>query len=273
MAFTDNSDLYAAITDDGVERIIQHIMLQRPSYFNHATADVIADDSKWCANVDHTQDVIDYSNPLFMEWDPLPVIGVDSPPVTIGFCAQAVKASIDFHPSSLIDLPVELEPPLKEQRFGLMAVICATIHCPEDDQTQRIPVEEPNKSKEQEPIPPVHVPGKPNCFCLEVYATGYFKREVILGKERVLAQVENVEIVDVQPERLEANMECYIKLALNLILRQRLSFLLETFFFEIDLFTLATVTLSPTTNPPVPNNPAVEDDQLKVFMTMTTAGT
>lgn len=270
MAFTDNSDLYAAITDDGAERIIEHIMLQRPSYFNHATADVIAIDSRWCTGVEHTQDVIVYSNPIFMEWDPLPVIGVDSPPVTIGFCAQVVKVSLDFHPSSIIDLPEELEPPLKEQRFGLMAVICATIHCPEDDQTKRIPVEEKDKSGEQVPIPPIHVPGEPNCFCLEVYATGHFQREIILGVERVLAQVENVEIVNVEPERMEANMECYIKLALNLILRQRLSIPLETFFFEIDLFDLVTVTLSPTTNPPVPNNPAVEDDRLKVFMTMTT---
>jgi hypothetical protein len=272
MAFTDNSDLYAAITDDGVERIIQHVMLQRPSYFNHATADVIADDSRWCARVEHTQDVTDYFNPIFMEWDPLPVIGVDSPPVTIGFCAQVVKALLDFHPSNIIELPAELAPPLNEQRFGLMVVICATIQCPDEDQIVRIPVKEKDKSGEQEPIPPVHVPGKPNCFCLDVYATGHFQREVILGQERILAQVENVEIVDVEPERMEANMECYLKLALNLILRQRLSIPLETFFFEIDLFDLATVTLSPTTSPPVPNNPAVEDDQLKVFMTMTTAG-
>ena len=271
MAFTDNSDLYAAVTDDGVGRIIEHIMLQRPSYFNHATADVIADPKKWCARVPHTKDVTDYFDPIFMEWDPLPVIGVDSPPVTIGFCAQVTKALIDFHPSNLIELPDELAPPLSEQSFGLMAEICATILCPQEDVVRKIPVVEPDQTGE-EPIPPVPVPGEPNCFCLEVYATGDFQREDILGKERILAQVKNVEIVDVRPERMEANMECYIKLALNLILRQRLSIPLETFFFEIDLFDMATVTLSPTSNPPVPHNPAVEEDQLKVFMTMTTTG-
>jgi hypothetical protein len=33
---------------------------------------------------------------------------------------------------------------------------------------------------------------------------------------------------------------------------------------------MGTVTLAPTGNPPVPNNPAIEDDQLKAFVTLTT---
>jgi hypothetical protein len=32
---------------------------------------------------------------------------------------------------------------------------------------------------------------------------------------------------------------------------------------------MGTVVLTPTPNPPVANNPAIEDDQLKAFITMT----
>jgi len=35
------------------------------------------------------------------------------------------------------------------------------------------------------------------------------------------------------------------------------------------LFDIATVTLAPSPNPPVPNNPAIEEDQLKIFIKMT----
>jgi hypothetical protein len=38
MAFTDNSDLYGAINEEGINLIAQHIMRQRPSLFNYGTA-------------------------------------------------------------------------------------------------------------------------------------------------------------------------------------------------------------------------------------------
>ena len=42
----------------------------------------------------------------------------------------------------------------------------------------------------------------------------------------------------------------------------------QTFFVDFPLFGLGTVSLSPTPNPPVPFNPAIEEDQLKAFVTM-----
>jgi hypothetical protein len=37
--FTDNCDLYGAIHEDGINRVVRHIMRQRPSLFNYGTAD------------------------------------------------------------------------------------------------------------------------------------------------------------------------------------------------------------------------------------------
>jgi hypothetical protein len=267
MAFTDKCDLYVAVHEDGVNRIIRHIMLQRPSWFNFATTDVAGNRELWCASVDYTKDVTNYGNPIFTIQDPLPVIGVDSPPVGLSFCAQLVKPEIDFHPSNVITLPAELNPPLKEQRFALHFTVCGAIGCPSDKAIEAIP--DPGPQKEGKTVPPVHIPGELECFCLDVYLVGHFERAFVHSKESLLGKVDGLDIVDIKPDRLEDNIVCYIKTAVTLALRQKLAIPLSTFFFSFPLFGMATVTLFPTPNPPIPNNPAIEDDQLKAFITMT----
>jgi hypothetical protein len=269
MALTNNCDLYAAIHEAGVNRVIQHIMLQRPSMFNYATADVVGNRELWCHAVKATDDVKKYGNPLFTVLPPLPVIGVDSPPVGLSYIVQLLKFEIDFHPGNVFGLPPELDP-LKEQHFALHFAVCGSLGCPDDRVLEQVPVLPPSTNKERpDTMPPVHVPGKIECFCLDVYVVGHFERALILGKESLLGKVDGVEIVDIKPEGLENNIECYIKTAVTLTLRQKLAIPLATFFVSFPLFGMGTVTLSPTTNPPVPNNPAIEEDQLKAFMTMT----
>ena len=270
MAFTDNCSLYAAVHEEGVNRVIQHIMLQRPSMFNYATADVAANRELWCAQVKYTDDVIKYGNPIFTILPPLPVIGVDSPPVGLSYVVQLTKFEIDFHKGNVISLPPELNPPLKEQSFALHFSVCGGLGCPDDRELEKIPVVPPSTRKENvEKVPPVFISGKPQCFCLDVYVVGHFERAFILGKESLLGKVDGVEIVDIKPEGLENSIECYIKTAVTLSLRQKLAIPLSTFFVSFPLFGMGTVTLAPTPNPPVPNNPAIEDDQLKAFITMT----
>jgi hypothetical protein len=269
MAFTDNCDLYAAVHEDGVNRVIQHIMLQRPSMFNYATADVIANRELWCEQVKHTADVTKYGNPIFTELPPLPVIGADSPPVGLSYCIQLLKFELDFHPGNVIGLPPELGT-LQEQHFALHFAVCGALGCPDDRLLDRVPVYPPGQNKDrQEPYPPVQVPGKLECFCLDVFVVGHFERASILGKESLLGKVDGVEIVDIKPEGLENSIECYIRTAVTLTLRQKLAIPLATFFISFPLFGMGTVTLSPTPNPPMPNNPAIEEDQLKAFISMT----
>jgi hypothetical protein len=271
MAFTDDCDLYAAVHEDGVNHAIGHIMRQRPSLFNYATADVIANRKLWCREIKHTEDVAKYGNRLFTEMPPLPVIGSDSPPVTVGFCVQVTKAELDFHPGGVLALPPELSPPLGEQRFALHFEACGAVACPSQRELDQIPVftpTQPGTDEKRETPPPVHVPGRLNCFCLEVFVVGHFTRAFIATEERLLGEVDGIEIVDIRPEALEANIECYLKTAVSLVLRQKLAIPLATFFFEFPLFGMGTVSLSPSPNPPVPNNPAVEEDQLKAFISM-----
>ena len=113
MAFTDNCDLYGAIHEDGVNRAFRHVMRQRPSLFNYATADIAANRELWCSKIDATNDVTKYGNPLFTIMDPLPLLGADAPLVSIGFIAQLTAAKVDFYKGNTIALPAELAPPLQ----------------------------------------------------------------------------------------------------------------------------------------------------------------
>lgn len=272
MAFTDNCDLYGAVHEDGVNRVIHHIMSQRPSLFNYATAGVAANPKLWCTKVAHTADVTKYGNPLFTILPPLPLLGADAPPVGIGFCAQLVQAQIDFHPGNTVTLPTELNPPLQEQHFALHFRVCGAVECPSPELVDHVPVSgDPagRDNQKQPPGPPIVFPGVTHCFCLDVYAVGHIVREFIAGREALVASVDEMDIVDIKPDALESNMICYLMTTANVVLREKLTIAIETLMVSFPLFGLATVTLSPTPDPPIPNNPAVEDDQVKVFITMT----
>src|SRR6266508_2955107 len=269
MAFTDNCDLFGAVHEDGINLIIRHIMQQRPSMFNYGTADVAGNKELWCnKKLKFTDDVIKYGNPIFTVQDPLPVLGTDSPPVTLGFCVQLTKALVDFHKSNVLSLPAELNPPLKEQHLALFLQICGAIGCPSDRVIDKIPVV-PGQKSEGRKIPPIFVPGELKCFCLDVFVVAHAAREFINGKESLVGKVDGIEIVDIKPDELEFNIECYIKTAVSLVLRQKLTVPLDTFFLKFALFGQAGINLFPTPIPHVPNNPAIEDDQLKAFVTMT----
>lgn len=274
MALTDNCDLYASIHENGVNRIAKHIMRQRPSWFNFATADVTANRELWCEIPEFSTDVPGFNNPIFTIVPYLPVIGTDSPPIGMGFNVQIIRSRVDFHPSNVITLPPELGPTLDTQRLAIELRVCGGIRCPEPDALDATPVNPPSgprKDEQRQPQPPVPVPGRMTCFCLDVIAVAHVEREFINGQNQFVAKIDGVEIVDVKPEKLEATIECYVRTAVSLFLRQKLAIPLETFFVDLPLFGPGTVSLSPTPNPPVPHNPAVEDDQLKAFVTMTVA--
>jgi hypothetical protein len=268
MALTDKCDLYAAVHEDGVNRIIQHIMLQRPSLFNYATTDIMADRTLWCSDVACTNDVTKNNNPLFTQMDPLPVFGTDSPPVTLSYCVQLTKCNIDFHGGN-IPLPSQLNPPLAKQHFALQLQVCGGLGCPDVRDLEQIPITSPAQEKEGQKLPPVHIPGKIQCFCLDVYVVGHFERENRQGMAYLVGKIDGIEIVDIQPEGLENSIECYIKTAITLLLRQKAAVPLATLFYRTTLLNIVNITLTPTPTPPVPDNPAIEEDQVKVFIDMT----
>jgi len=271
MPFTANCDLYAAVHEDGLNLIARHIMLQRPSLFDYATAEIADDPELACSKVPRTPDVDKY-NPtrIFHIQDPLPVLGVDAPPVGLNYAVQLIDAKIDFFPENVVPLPAELNPPLPNQHFSAMVRICAGIDCPGLDFISQIPPGSPlDPAENQNPPEVVPRPRRLQCFCLDAFLIGHVQL-VTSGSQTLLTGiVDTVDIVELQPEGLKENLDCYLLTTLSVLLREKLTIPLDTLFIDLskDLEnSLVNVTFVLPPNPPIPNNPAIEDDQIKAFL-------
>ena len=128
MAFTDRSDLFGSVHEDGINLVLRHLMRQRPSLFNYATPEFALNPTLLCQPIAADQRVLDAGNPLFTELEPLPIVGA---PFDLGvnFCLQLTDAAIDFHRGQVIALPDQLGE-LGEQRFAMMATAVGGIDCP-----------------------------------------------------------------------------------------------------------------------------------------------
>jgi hypothetical protein len=279
MGFTDNCDIFASFREEGFNQIINHVRRQRPSLFNYGTADVAKNRELLCKAIDVHPIVFIRNNPLLTIVDPLPIPGTN---YGVNFAVQLVEFQIDFHPGDEIDLPMELNPPLNEQRLAIKLTLCGGIGCPPEgvvdqfipppDDKSRPDNRNPDRPAEREPLIPLPT-RELTCFCLEAYATGGIRIVNYNGKPYLEPFIDEFEIVDIQPADLENSLECYIGLMLKLAVLPGLRILLKHAPLNLtqgatDLFPQPTnVVLSPMpVSAALPNNPAIEEDQLKVFI-------
>lgn len=262
MAFTDNSDLYGAIQEDGINIVAQHVMRQRPSLFNYGTDLVASNPELLCKTIDPAPAVLERGNPLISVEDPLPVLGTNGA-VALNFCFQLTDVKVDFHPGNVITLPPELNPPLGAQHFAIQVHVCGGLGCPSKEIVDEIEDITPTLThrvpKEGAPIVP-HP--RMECFCLDLFVVGHAEVTGTVGNQRLLGKIDGLEIADIEPEGLENSLECYLNLLLQLVILPRASFAIEN--MVLGILNLATITLSASTT--VPNNPVIEDDQLKIFI-------
>ena len=272
MAFTDNCDLYAAVSEDGINLVAKHVMTQRPSLFNYATKYIFDHQELACQPVPHTIDVTNHSNPLFSVVPPIPIFGADSPPVGLNFCIQLVEAEVDFYPGNLIHLPPELNPPLAQQHLALKVRVCGGLDCPSSELIDSIPISlPPTASSDQKQPPPEQVvppTRKLQCFCLDAFVVAHVAVQNVFGKPTLVGRIDGVHVTGIKPEGLSANIDCYLRTTFAVLLKEKLAFPVSKMLFDISLLNLANITATLTPNPPIPNNPAIEDDQLKVFMNL-----
>jgi len=274
MAFTDNCDLYAAVHEDGINRVIHHVMRQRPSLFNYASDYIAKNEGLWCWKVDRTSDVEKYNHAfIFKIEDPIPILGADAPPVALNFCAQLVAAKIDFHPGNVIALPAEMNPPLQPQHLAFAVRLCGALDCPAPDLLGKIPPGQGEtgflgsaEGHQRPKLPPEVPPTRHlNCFCLDAFLTGHVERQTAFGETWLVGVVDDVDIVDIKPDQLEDAVNCYLKTLANVLLKEKLAIRMKLLLLNVPLLKLAKITVKPSPNPPIPNNPAIEQDQLKAF--------
>jgi hypothetical protein len=267
MAFTDHCDVFASFHEQGFNRIVEHLMRQRPSLFNYATRQIAADLELLCCVIKPHPIVHLRQNPLLTIEDPLPIPGS---PYGVNFAAQICALQVDFHPGNVFGLPPELHPPLGDQRLALHVKVCAGIGCPPRELVDRLippPSQREHGSKETSATgPPIPLPTRGlDCFCLDAFAVGGVRIRHYDGKPWLEPFLDDLEIVDIQPAGLENSLECYIELLLRLVVLPKMRFLLEVAPLEI-LKDLVSAVVTPATSPALANNPAIEQDQLKAFI-------
>src|SRR5690242_13113579 len=106
MAFTDHSDMFAAVHESGINATIGQLMLQRPSMFNYATILFTqALRSQLCVPITTPPG----GGPLFTVEPQLPVLGAPRP-LGLDWCLQLSDVSVDLFPGNTLPLPPELDP-------------------------------------------------------------------------------------------------------------------------------------------------------------------
>lgn len=273
MAFTDFCNVFVSAHEDGFNKILRHMAEQRPTLFNYGTQWFANATGRLCHEIRAHPEVTRRGNPLITVEDPLPIPGTNGL-YGVDFCIQLVEANIDFFPENSANLPGELDP-LPRQHVALHARFCVGIRCPNprlaEDIGDGLANEPPKDPKDERPgdapRPPITpIPGeKVQCFCLDIYATLQLERLVVSGIEHIVLRLEGFEIVDIKPEELENALECYVAAVLRVGILPKMRIAVDTMAFELGAFMTLTAGLTPI-SANVPHNPAVEDDQAKLFI-------
>lgn len=311
MALTDFSDIYAALHDAGINRVIKHLMQQRPALFNYGTENVRRNLGLLCTPITADPGVTSFLTVL----DPIPVIGVNN--LGLDFCIQLTDLEFDFYPSDTVTLPTELNT-LAAQQFALKISVCAGLSCipkrirdtirpgtllpgalgslrsmDKQIRSQAVfnAISDQARAAASQIVPAtlsqlrgfnpglintgiftspgiiVVPPERLECFCLSVYVTGTSR---IIGNppnQTLVLDVERIEIVDITPQGLENGIECYLQLVLDkAILPQMLVGVSELIFSPVSLGTAGELLFSASTA--APHNPAIEENQLKLFVNL-----
>ena len=284
MAFTDNCDIFISLLEAGINRVLNHVRRQRPSLFNYGSEAVRADESLLCSQIDVHPVVRARNNPVVTVRPELPAVPILGSNYVIDYCAQLTKAAVDFHPGNVFALPPELGV-LAPQRFAILATVCAGLGCPPDDVVDHMPPAEPTgrsqpagtaghpqRAANDEPRRPPELirSRRLRCFCLDGFVVGSVDFVGPTGSQHVEGKLQGLEIVDIKPDGLEGALECYAALEVKLVVLPLLGVYVIK-MVEDDLMGAAvTVEPSPVTAA-LPNNPAVENDQIKVFLDLTAA--
>lgn len=285
MALTDNSDIYVAVHDAGVNRILHAVFTQRPSLVNLGTAGFVHNPERLCEKVEAHPVVSLRGNPLVGLLPPLPVLLT---PYSVEYCFQVTALELDIHPGDIVSLPPELHPPLGAQRLALHAGACVGYGCPPADLVDKLPYLPPitdrelvDRSGRDQPFGhgPVdrltHLPPRPVrggtipagellCTCLDIGGMLGFDFTGPAGHQHLVGRLDGLEIVDLGPTTLEDSIECYLSLVVKLGLLPQLAVPVIAFSKATGLLSLA-VEPTPSTAA-LPFNPALEDDQLKLYL-------
>lgn len=277
------SDIYGAISDSAINRAVRFLMTWRPSLFNYVAPSQYPNfdqnehftgiEERWlvCSRVNWPPGVDHNTFPRYTRRPPLKIPGV--PGGGVPYCVQITDAKIDFQPSNEVILPPELSPPLDDQQFALWGQVSGGIGCPPDalidallnvqfyTHGKVLPLQDILNQMTLDVLSLI-------CFSLEVFVTGHLYTHVQPGTNnppvtQIRVALDDVEVKDLLPSGLEDAVECYIRMAIRGYVLPELLLALE----PIVVNTLGLkMTISPTLTPGLPHNPAVEQNELRLWL-------
>src|SRR4051812_11777626 len=271
MAFTDNCDVFLDVHEAALNRVVRHFTRQRPSTFNIGSPALVASPGRACAKIDAHPVVLARHNPLIGLGPDLPVAGTS---FLIEYVVQLAALEVDVSKGNVFALPPELTP-LGDQSLAAHARICAGLGCPPREIVGLVKDRAAAISTQRSKGPGRDVPKRPprgvelpfrelDCFCLDLFVAGGAQFAGPTGDEHVVGRLDGIEIVDLTPTGLEDAIECYAGLVVRLGLLPKLR--VPLIRAVAGIASVGTLTVEPTPAPKVAHNPALEDDQIKVFL-------
>ena len=298
MILTQFCDVFASFQEKGFNNIVTALQRQRPSLFNYGTQGYVSNPSLLCYRIfPHKIDpeVLTHPDPVVKLQQPIAIPGYDGP-YGLQYCFQLAELSIDFAPNNIHNLPPEIKGLFVDQCFSIKARVCGQINCPGSDILARItpdlppyapvlpgsktdnkpsnddkrqsPDRNPNNDQPKSLVPLIPLPlnrESDNCFCVDLYAVCRLTREGSNADPVVALYLTGLELVDIKPDGLESSLECFLKTTLTLGVFPKVKIAMNALVMRLKNF----LTIEPTPiSVNVPHNPSIDNDQLKVFVTL-----
>jgi hypothetical protein len=242
MGLTDGQDVFVSISEGGINTLFQYLLKQRPRLFNYATQFFIDKPKKCCVPLG--------KNSITQE-DPLPVPGTEGL-VGLEYAIQFTNLHVDLHPQTS-PLPPELS--LPSQHFSFSTTVNLSIPFPD------VPEDwEPMAAAGRKQ--PVFQLEEPFCCKLAVVLTGGVEKMTQwvpvegIWSDFIRLTVDQLEIVDIAPDCLETILERYALLTLR-------HGILNMIKYRVTQLALGFIEITLSTD--VSPNPAIEDDQIKLW--------
>lgn len=256
MALTARCDIFAAVQDEGINILIKHVMLQRPSLFNYATQRIINNPRLLCVPIRPAPN----NAPSFTKVEEIPMPGSGTS-IKLDYCMQVTKLAMDFHPGNT-NLPSELGN-LPAQSLALEVEAYVGVGFPDEspEDILLLSTDLSEMSKSQSPMR-ILTADKLICFSLKLFGIGSFSILRRGDSMFFVPRLKRLEIVDVTPTGLEDILEKYSRLELDTVILAGLALPLDKLTFE--LMENVKVKLMPASS--VSPNPAIEDNTVKTFI-------
>jgi len=263
MLFTEHSDVFARFHESAFNKILNEVLVQRPSLFNYGTEKIISE-NRFCQPIQVNPILNSMGIPKSTKVDKLPIVGLDDSSLGVDYCVQLRELKLDFAPDSEINLPQELGS-LVLQQFALKGTVCAGIGCTnsrlDPRESSGVAKKVRNRGARNMRTGLKFLPAtflNMHCFCLSLYG----KAVVVNDNNHVKLRLVGIELEDIQPLGLENSIECYLKQMLDYTVFPKMKIALEDLSLNVsDYFSIG---LTPISNS-LPFNPNVSNNYLSLY--------